>query len=446
MFWLTVGRILWARRLIIAIVTLGALAGGGFIAATADRQYDATARVMLTLYKPDPITGMIIGRRQIDPYLQSQLSFVRDIQVVAPAVEAIGWLDNPEVLAMYNDRPATDQRPLLIWLAQSVAVALDTSLVEGSNIIEIRYRGSSPELAALVAGAVRDAYIAGNVRDRRASAEEDAANQAARAERLRQELLDLQARKRALETETGVMLTPAGADVDAESLLALAGPPPKGAQEPIQAVRGSARARLAELDAEITMAAQALGPNHPRLVEARSMRNLLVAQAAAEERDSGGVGAAVVASERAKAAALDRQRLRVLDQRPDALRVRLVQDQINLKAAALEAALERVAFTRQLTTTTESGTVSIGDVKNIPGVSFPNIPLILGGTGGLGLIGGILAALLVEMFNLRVRTLGGLRIAATIPVLCVMPDLDNAQVRRRRRRLFTLPKLKPAAA
>src|SRR5688500_17459564 len=183
MFWFTIGRILWARRLIVLIVTLCALAGGAIVAATADRQYDATARVMLNIYKPDPITGFRLGRRQIDPYIESQLSFIRDVQVVLPAVEAVGWLDDPEILEPYNARPAGDQRPLPLWLAQTVAAALSTSVVEGSNIIEIRYRGSSPELSALVAGAVRDAYIAGNINERRMSAQADADAQAARAQR-----------------------------------------------------------------------------------------------------------------------------------------------------------------------------------------------------------------------------------------------------------------------
>lgn len=447
MFWLTVGRILRARWLIIAIVTLGALAGGAIVVVTADRQYDATARVMLNIYKPDPITGFRLGRREIDPYLESQLNFIRDIQVVAPAVEAVGWLDDPDILAMYNSRPAGDQRPLLIWLAQSVAAALDTSLVEGSNIVEIRYRGSSPELAALVAGAVRDAYIAGSINERRRGAEADAASQAERAERLRRELVALQVRKFAMEQQTGVLLNARGADLDSERLLALAQPPPPGVLGSLVMARpATLRGQLDQIDVELAQASQALGPNHPRLVEMRSMRNQLAVRAAAEEREAGGVGAIVTANERSKAAAFDSQRERVLSQRQDALRLRLIQDQINLKVKALDDALERVANYRTLTTSTESGLTSIGDVKEVPGVAYPSMALIFGGTGGLGLIAGIMTALLVEMFNLRVRTLAGLRTAASTPVLAVMPAIRDQPARAKRRRPQRSSKLKPATA
>jgi succinoglycan biosynthesis transport protein ExoP len=447
MFWLTVGRILWARRLIVAIVTLGALAGGGTVVVTADRQYDATARVILNIYKPDPITGFRLGRREIDPYLESQLNFIRDIQVVAPAVEAVGWLDDPDIQALYNSRPQGDQRPLLIWLAQSVAAALDTSLVEGSNIVEIRYRGSSPELAALVAGAVRDAYIAGSIDTRRRSAEADAASQAERAERLRLELVALQARKYAMEQQTGVLLNPRGADLDSERLLALAQPPPPGAfGSLVMAKPATLRGQLDQIDMELSQAGRTLGPSHPRLVEMRAMRSQLAVRVAAEEREAGGVGAVVTANERSKAVAFDSQRERVLSQRQDALRLRLVQDQINLKAKALEDSLERVANYRTLTTSTESGLTSIGDVKEIPGVAYPNVALVLGGTGGLGLIAGIMTALLVEMFNLRVRTLAGLRTAAPTPVLGVMPAIRDQPAKIRRRRPRRSDKLKPATA
>lgn len=447
MFWLTVGRILWARRLIVAVVTLGALSGGAILVTTADRQYDATARVMLNIYKPDPITGAKLGRRDIDPYLETQLNFIRDVQVVAPAVEAVGWLDDPEILAMYNNRPAADQRSLQIWLAQSVAAALSTSLVEGSNIIEIRYRGSSPELAALVAGAVRDAYIAGNIAERRRSAEADAASQAERAERLQHDLVQLQARKYAMEQQTGVLLNPRGADLDSERLLALAQPPPKGAfGSAILARPATLRGQLTQIDMELAQASQALGANHPRLVELRSLRNVMAARADAEERQAGGVAGVVVAGERAKAAAFNSQRERVLSQRQDALRLRLIQDQINLKAKALESVLERVAYLRQLTTSTESGLTSIGDVKAVPGVAYPNVALIFGGTGAIGLLAGIITALLVEMFNLRVRTVAGLRTAAPIPVLGVMPAIRDQPARARRRRAWPLRKLKPASA
>lgn len=443
MFWSVVGRILWARRLIIAVVSLGSLAGGALVMATATPLYDATARVMLNVANPDPVTGATLGKKTIDPYLQTQLSLIRDYQVVGPAIEAVGWFDNPDVIAAYNARPPTDRRPLTVWLAQSVIASMQTALVDGSNIIEIKYRGESPELAELVAGAIRDAYIAANIRQRRASAAEDADRQADRAEALRAELEKLQAQKRALEAETGVMLSAGGDDLEGQRLLALSSPSKATAPpDTIVSGRPSAQGALGQLDLELAQAEANLGPNHPALIELRSTRASLAAQVAAEARTADGVAAAIVAREGAKQATLDAQRERVLSQRQDVLRVRLVQDQINLKSKALEQATTQVATMRQLATLVESGLTPVGQVESDPTPAFPHLPLVLGGTAGIGLFAGIVIALLVEMLNLRVRTRVDLRIATDLPLLGSFPPLRD-HVARPTRRGFRLRRLSP---
>lgn len=445
MFWSVVGRILWARRLIVAVVTLGSLAGGAIIAASATPLYDATARVMLNISQPDPITGASLNRRSINPYLQTQLSLIRDYQVVIPAIEAVGWLDNPDIIAAYNERPPTDRRPLPLWLAGNVIDSLQTSLVEDSNIIEIRYRGETPQLAELVVGAIRDAYIAANIRQRRQSAMEDADFQDERAGRLRMELIQLQARKHALEAETGIVLARSGTDVDGDKLLALAQPgrTAGGADPPpIFARAGSVRATLSTIEMEIAAAAEVLGPNHPQLVELRATRDALALQARAEDRSAGGVTATVLAREQAKQAQFEAQRAKVLSQRQDVLRLRLLQDQINLKAKALEAATERVANARQLATAIESGLTSIGRVESEDTPAFPNLALVLGGTGGLGLLAGLIIAFLVEMLNLRVRTVMGLKIATNLPIIGAVSPLREPATERGQRRV-RIRKLKP---
>ena len=87
--------------------------------------------------------------------------------------------------------------------------------------------------------------------------------------------------------------------------------------------------------------------------------------------------------------------------------------------------MKQIADLRQLSTSIESGLTSVGSVEREETPSFPNIPLILGGTGGIGMIAGILIALVVEMFDLRVRTLSGLRIATGVPVLGRIPALHE---------------------
>ena len=448
MLWSVIGRILWARRAIVLIALASSLAGGVIVLATAEPRYDATARVMLNVLKPDPITGSRLSWRQLDPYIQSQLKTIRDIQTVGPAIEAVGWMDNPDMLAAYDARPADDPRDYPTWAASSVIAALQAYVVEGSNILEIKFRGSSPELAALVAGAVRDAYISTSIRDRRAAAASDADMQLQRAQQLERELAELEGRKAAHERQTGVILEAGGSDLASASLKALTQPITASPKELFAQPPTVAQAALRKFDSDLAKAASELGANHPKLMEMRQQRVALAIRAEEEARTSQNLDALIAARARATAAEIERQKGVVLDQRQDLLKLRLLQDQINLKRKAYTEMMRRIAALRQMSTSDESGLTSVGEVESQPGRAYPSTALILGGTGGFGLVTGILIALLVELFNLRVRTPAGLRVAAApLPILGTMPPLREEKPRKARRwRGIRLGRLHPASS
>lgn len=123
----------------------------------------------------------------------------------------------------------------------------------------------------------------------------------------------------------------------------------------------------------------------------------------------------------------------MLSQRQDVLRLRLVQDQINLKADAYNQAIKRVADLRQSAAVTESGITPIGEVEAEERQAYPNPVLVLGGTGGIGLVMGTLLAFLVEALNLKIRTIPTLRVILPAPVLGVVPRGSVKPVERDRR-------------
>ncbi|HEX7946780.1 MAG TPA: hypothetical protein VF495_19085, partial [Phenylobacterium sp.] len=131
----------------------------------------------------------------------------------------------------------------------------------------------------------------------------------------------------------------------------------------------------------------------------------------------------------------------------DRVEVRLVQDRIEAKSKAYADALKRVANARQQASTIESGLTSVGDVEALPDPAFPNKALILGGTGGFGLLAGLLFAFLTELLNLRIRTRSGLMAAAKVPILGSVPKVRTAAPATRSRKIrLRRGKLKPAAA
>lgn len=453
MFWTVLGRILWAQRAIVLISVICCLAGGACVVVVVTPSYDATARVMMNnIIEPDPTLGMVVSTRTVDAYVQTQIGMIRDVQVVAPALEAIGWMDDPSMISAYSARPPEDTRDYPTWLAQRVIPGLQAYPVEDSNMLEIRFRAPSRDLAKLVVGAVRDAYITSTVGDRRAGAEADANFQSNRAEGLRQELIDLQTKQAELARRTGILWQQGVGDLDSRRLSQLAAPPRLSGNDLVgdiyQAKPSPARAALVELDSQISQAAETLGPNHPRLAQLRRAREL-IAQQAKQEADVGeSVRAAVAAQARTQAAVLAAQTEKVLSQGKDRSEIQLVQDQIDAKTQAYANTLKRVAGARQMASTIESGLTSVGEPEALPDPAFPNKALIFGGTGAFGLVAGVLLALLTELLNLRIRTPAGLAAAAAaVPLLGAMPRVRDASPAKRSRQFRLRPgKLKPATA
>lgn len=443
MFWSVLGRMLWARRAIVLITLVCSLGGGLFVVLTSAPRYDATARVILNFTQPS-ISGVRLTRRTVNAHVQSQIRLIRDPQVVGPALEAIGWMDSPDLIESYNARPPGDQRDYPTWLAQSVVASLQAYLVPDSDILEIKYRAASPDLARLIVGAVRDAYIASNVNGRRTSAEEDAEAFQRRAVVMAADLAQLEARQRDMERKTGIIIQADGVDMESRRLRAMATSQGAPKESYVNAPLSSRRA-MAELDAKIAAAAATYGPNHPRLAELRNQRAVLEIVMKQESGAEAAVAGAVSAQARLDAATIGAQTAKVLDQRVTVLQMRVLRDEIMGKRLAQAEVLKRMAVARQQASTNESGLTPTGEVHVDVSPSFPNKPLILGGAGAGGLIGGILIALMVELLNLRVRTRWGLGAATGLQILGSFPNIRDGSIKPARRRIrLPWPRLKPA--
>ena len=415
----------------IVLTTVSAcLLGGLTVIVISTPRYEGTARVVLDYIRPDPNTGSVLPSKMLDAYILSQIKLIRDIQVTGPAVEAMGWLDNPDVQASYAARDARDTRDLQTWLATQLGASSGARMVEGSNIMEIIYVGTSPELTEAVVDALRASYVQSDASAKRNSAIASSERLAARIVTARTVLVELERLQNVMEDETGLTMGASGRDEESarlENLLRRQAPP---------LVVGEDRATMSamllrQLDAELAQASAGLGVNNPRLIEMRQRRITLEAQVKAE---LSGKDPAVVASELSQAALasmIEQQKNRVLSVREPTLRLRLMQDEINQKREDLETMGEQLANLRELSAVTASQVNPVGLAESSPKPVFPNIPLILGGAGGLGLVLGGLLAVFVELLGRRVRAATDLESAAGVPVLATVPD-----VRRRRPRLI----------
>lgn len=423
-------RILWARRSILLLTTLSCLVGAVLIARALPARYLATSRVMLDIVKPDPVTGEVIASGFARAYVKTQIELIRDYRVAGKVVDQLGWTSSPELSAAYERRPASDTRDFRRWLAQQVIDNTSASLIDTSNILEIRYSTTSADAAARVSDAIRQAYIDQAVSFRR----DDAANNAnwfrQQATRIRAELAAAEKRKADFERANGVVLEDNNTDVESSRLTALAAASAAGPTPSAPVSVGGANpgdAQLAQANVAVANAQRTLGPNNPELQAMIKQRDAIAASAASSRvvtRAGGPTGPSLSSLYSAQQAKVLAQRGKVGEARQLGADVAVLRDQY-AKTAARAADLE------QQGQSTESGLTLLGSAVAPQSPAFPKWPLIIFGSIALGLVLGILVSLVAELLARRVRGIEDLRLPG-IPVLGMM-----ARAPRRRTGLFS---------
>ena len=301
----------------------------------------------------------------------------------------------------------------------------DAELVEGSNILEITYTATNPTDAKAVADALMKAYVDTSVAFRRQAAVRDADWFDAQSKKAKDALDDAAAAEATFERQTGLMLQDDKTDVDTARLRALAGEGAVSAPmfAPIATSVSPSSSELAQLDAQISQAAQTLGPNHPDLVAMRAKRAALAAQVVQERalaRASAGAASAASASVGVVNSAMAAEKSKVVGQADKIEQLKELHAEVELRRDEYNKLASRAADLRQEATIGETGLTVLGSAVTPQHPAFPNKPLIFGGSLGLGLALGVLVGLLLELFGRRVRGPDDLK-AINAPLLAIVP-------------------------
>lgn len=418
--------ILRASRWSILLMALACIGTAYLFADSLPKQYTAKARVMLELANSDPAQYSSFKRDSAAGYIGTQLRLVGDIGVTRAVVAKLGWADNPQVIAAWQQATGgvgeVDR-----WAASRLAASLGANQLEDSAIIEILYSAGEPQAAKQIVGVVRTAYIE-NARTLRAQAAQRAAawnrDQAARAlaalQRAEQVRLDFARANNIVLDRRGE--SPAMTELD---YLRDAGARRAGAAkafQPSPAMLGLQR-QLNDIDAQLAIIQIRGGTSNPDYVLTTARRNILVAQLGRETaiaRARSGNEEVVTAATRARLNAdYLRARLEVLDQAPTYDRLAQLEREVALRRSFYQAAAARVE-NLDMIAAAPAGVEVLGDVIGSDSPSFPNIPLITGLAAVFGLGLGVSLALFGEMSARRVRGAEDLEFSSRVPVLAVI--------------------------
>ena len=138
------------------------------------KQYTASAAVLVDVKSPDPVTGQLLAGMMAPGYMATQIDIINSDRVAKQVVTSLGMDKSPVIQAQWQE--ATQGKgQLLDWLANLLQRSLDVKPSRDSNVININYTGADPDFSAAVANGFAKAYMDVNLDLRLAPARQFAA-------------------------------------------------------------------------------------------------------------------------------------------------------------------------------------------------------------------------------------------------------------------------------
>ena len=414
-------RILWARRMIVVAATLACFAAGVIAAIILPRNYAATSRVMLDINQPDPLDPASASLASSRTYIPTEAQVIMDYRVAARAAENLGWTRDPNQQAAYRDYRDTnadraDVMDFDHWIAQQITKNVTAQQFQNTNFIDITYNARTANDAATMSNAVRQAYVDEATAGKRRDALQASDLVTRQMDEVRTQREAAEQKLTAFQRANNVVLLDNNTDASSARVQALSGVAPAmgGTTMMGGSVVNPNAAQIAAIDARISSEAANLGPNHPLIQELRRQRAALASvPTASGPRSVVNSGPSLDSMVAAETARMLGSRDKVDEAKRMAADVQVLRDQYQTLA-------QRAAALRQQSTSSDFTIVQMDAATPPTWPEAPKIPLVLAGSFGLGLVLGVLVALVLEFMRRRVRGVDDLTSAAEVPVIGVI--------------------------
>ncbi len=410
-------------------------------------KYTATASVVADV-KPDPVSAMFMQSAVTPAYIATQVDVIRSDRVAQRVVRNSGLADSTDVRAKWLEATKGEGK-IEAWLADTLRPGLEVKPSMQSSIIEVSYKATDPRFAAKMANAFVQAYIEVTLDLKVDPARQYRSFFDTRAKEARERLEAAQAKLSAFQKENGIIATDERLDVEntrltelSTQLVTLQALSAESSSRQNQAatsgdriqevlvnpVIGSLKSDLSRAEAKLQELNARYGENHPQVVEARANIAELKSRVEAEvKRVTGGVGVAATINRAREAdvrASLEAQRGKLL--RMKALRDEgsvLLRDVENAQRA-YDAIQTRLTQTNLESQTTLSNVNILTQAEPPLAPSSPKTYLNLLVSVFLGTALGLLAAVIHELLDRRLRSAQDLAGVADLPLLAVIPRAD----------------------
>ena len=463
MSFIQIQTILRARKWLvfgIALLVIGAVTVASLL---LPKRFVATVSIVVDTKSADPLTGAILPLQMLPAYYSTQLDIIRSHKVALKVVDELDLATLPAIQSQFLEATA-GQGSVKDWLADQLLEQLEVKPSRDSSMISISYTSGEPAVAASMANAFADAYVATSLELKVAPArqqagwfDEQVAELRAELEAAQEQLTAYQSAQAVvtnsvdrIDLETAKLAELSSQLVAAQSAMYAAGNRHEQMTDALNSNRvdelpdilgnpllQSLKADLVRIEAKLADAGSRFGTNHPEYMSIVAERDSL-----RDEFDSELATARGAIDQTAEMSirqvdtleqALDQQKANVLrlnDQR-DTLEV--LTHELQNARSAYEAAMQRRTHV-QLESEINQTDIAILDRAIAPlQPAFPLVTLNLILATVLGVLLGAGTALVRELSDRRLRLTEDLETVSEIPVLAVISRVGRRDRRQARR-------------
>lgn len=444
-------RILRARWLLVALVTMSVAALVAVISMLLPKKYTAMATVMADM-RPDPVSALSSAVGMPGTYLATQIDIIKSPHVAQNVVRLFKIGDSPEMLQKWK-ADTQGKGDYIAWLGDTIGKGLDIKPSRESNVIEITYEGIEPNFSAAMANAFAQAYIDTTVRVRTDPAKRYEEFFEERVKLARQKLEKAQERLTAAQRERGIVATDARLDYENGRLNDLASQitavraikaesgsrthetlrnPDQNADVLANSLVTTLKGDLARQEASLKQLNERYGDAHPTVIEAKANIDELkrrIREETTRVTTSVKLSNDVNGSREAQlSAAFEDQRMRVLKLNEQRNELQLLEREVEVAQKTYDSLQNRLTQTSLESNSAQSDIYLLSSATVPAHHSSPRVFINTFVAGGLGFLLALIVAMVVELFDRRVRGPFDLVQTLDLPVLGVLPDKTGTAV------------------
>ena len=210
--------ILCAHWFLAAVVFITVILSTLAYIAFAEKTYSATVTFIANFNSMDPLAAREMAESAQSSFLPTQMELLQSDTVLDAAIDRLGLTKVPEFSRGHNG----DEGTLRNWVEAKLRKNLEIEPGRsGSQLIYLNASATTPELAADIANAVADAYLAQHFSDTAGPSNERATRYAEQLSTLKNNVEAAQQAYTAVRAQSGFLDSDAKGDVDMDVLNAL---------------------------------------------------------------------------------------------------------------------------------------------------------------------------------------------------------------------------------